>query len=69
MSYFVSVLVIHMQDLANCLPRLGNRKLMFLLSFICNYFVDCSDCFLFLLTLEVDCVIRFWHSLGLSYKY
>ena len=48
---------------------LGKRELFFLLSFNCNHVVYVWRGFLFLLVLEIGCVILFWHSLGLQYNY
>ena len=41
----------------------------FLLSFTCNYVVSVRRCFLFLLVLEMGCVILLWYSQGLPYNY
>ena len=51
------------------LPRLGKRELSCLLSFTCNYVVSVRRGFLFLCVLGMGCVILFWHSQGLPYKY
>ena len=37
--------------------------------FTCNYVVSVRKGFLFLLVLEMVCVILLWHSLGLPYHY
>ena len=50
-------------------PRLGNRELIYLLLFSCNYIVSVWRGFLFLWVLGMGYVILYWHSLGLPYNY
>ena len=51
------------------LPRLGERELICLLLFTCNYVVSVWGGFLFLWVLGMGYVIVLWHSLGLPYSY
>ena len=51
------------------LPRLGNRELISLLLFTCNYVVSVWRGFLFLWVLGMGYVILLWHSLSLPYNY
>ena len=51
------------------LPRFGNRELICLLSFTCNYVVSVWREFLFLCVLGMGSVILLWHSLSLPYNY
>ena len=53
-----------MLAVADQLPRLGKRELIWLLSFTCNYVVSVRRGFLFLCVL-----ILLWHSLSLPYNY
>ena len=48
---------------ADQLPWLGKRELVFLLLFTCNFVVSVRRRFLFLLVLGMGCVILFWRSL------
>ena len=58
MSFFcILLLVIYMQAVADQLPRLGKRELICLLSFASNYVVSVRRGFLFLLALDISCVI------------
>ena len=50
---------------ADQLPRLGKRELVFLLLFTCNFVVSVRRRFLFFLVLGMGCVILLWHSLDL----
>ena len=56
-----------MQAVVDQLPWLGEREIIFLLSFTCNYVVSVRRGFLFLLVLEMGCVVLLWYSLGLPY--
>ena len=58
-----------MLAVADELPLLGKRDIIFLLSFTCNYVVSVKRGFLFLLVLGISCVILLWYSLGLPYNY
>ena len=51
------------------LPRLGERELICLLLFTCNYVVSVRRGFLFLCVLGMGYVILLWHSLSLPYNY
>ena len=51
------------------LPRLGQRELICLLLFTCNYVVFVWRGFLFLWVLGMGYVILLWHSLSLPYNY
>ena len=51
------------------LPRLGNRELICLLLFTCNYVVSVRRGFLFLWVLGMGYVILLWYSLCLIYNY
>ena len=51
------------------LPRLGNRELICLLLFTCNYVASVWRGFLFLWVLGMGYVILLWHSLSLPYNY
>ena len=44
---------------------MGERELIFLLSFTCNYVVSVKRGFLYLLVIGVGCAILLWYSLGL----
>ena len=67
--FCILLLVIYMLAVADLLPRLGKRELIYLLLFTCNYVVSVQRGFLFLWVLVMGCVILSWHSLCLSYKY
>ena len=56
-----------MQAVVDQLPWLEEREIIFLLSFTCNYVVSVRKGFLFLLVLEMGCVVLLWYSLGLPY--
>ena len=51
------------------LPRLGQRELICLLLFTCNYVVFVWRGFFFLWVLGMGYVILLWHSLSLPYNY
>ena len=51
------------------LPRWGERELICLLLFTCNYVVSVWRGFLFLWVLGMGYVILLWHSLSLPYNY
>ena len=54
---------------AELFPRLGKIEILFSLLFACNYVVYVRRVFVFLLVLEIVCVILLWRSLGLQYHY
>ena len=67
-SYFVISILLYtiiMSALADLLPRLGKRKLVFLLSITRSYGVSVWGIFQFLGVLWIGCVILLWHSLCL----
>ena len=51
------------------ITSVGERELICLLSFTCNYLVSVRRGFHFLWVLGMGCIILLWHSLSLSYKY
>ena len=65
----ILLLFIYMYTVVDQLPRLGKRKLICLLLFICNYVVSVWRGFLFLWVLGMGYVILLWHSLSLPYNY
>ena len=58
-----------MLAVADRIPPLGKRELIFLLSFTFNCVVSFRSGFLFLLVLGIDCAISLWHSMCLPYAY
>ena len=52
---------------ADQLPRLGKRGLVFLLLFTCYFVVSVRRRFLFLLVIRMGYVILLWHSLDLPF--
>ena len=47
----------------------GDKELIYLLSFSCNYVVSVQRGFLFLWVLGMGCVILLWHTLSHPYNY
>ena len=68
--FCILLLVIYMYAVADRLPRLGKRELIICYQLLtCFYVVSVRRGFLFLLVLEIGCVILLWHSQCLPYDY
>ena len=64
-----SMLVNYMLSVADRLPQLEKRELLFLLSFTGKHVVSVKKGFFFLLVLGIGCVILLWDTLCLSCYY
>ena len=69
MSYLYSFVVSLYVNGSGSITSVGEKELICLLLFTCNYVVSVWRGFLFLWVLGMGYVILLWHSLSLPYNY